>query len=59
MLLPASARAFPGGVAGYSGKSGTTCTACHSTGTTNVTMALPASVNSGATYTLTLNEVGG
>ena len=59
MLLPASARAFPGGVAGYSGKSGTTCTACHSTGTTNVTMALPASVNSGTTYTLTLNEVGG
>jgi len=59
MLLPASARAFPGGVAGYSGKSGTTCTACHSTGKTTVTMALPASVNSGATYTLTLNEVGG
>jgi len=60
MLLPTSASAFPGGIAGYSGKSGTTCTACHSTGTpTTVTMAVPASVNSGATYTLTLNEVGG
>jgi Viral BACON domain len=58
MLLPASAHAYPGGIAGYSGKSGTTCTSCHSRGTTAVTMALPASVNSGATYTLTLNEVG-
>ncbi len=59
-FLPTSAHAYPGGIAGYSGKGGTTCTACHSSGTASaVTMALPATVTSGSTYTLTLNEVAG
>jgi Viral BACON domain len=58
-LLPSTAHAYPGGIAGYSGKTGVTCTQCHSSGTPpKVTMALPASVNSGATYTLTLAAVG-
>jgi hypothetical protein len=58
-FLPAAAHAYPGGIAGYSGKTGQTCTQCHSTGTPpTVTMALPASVNSGATYTLTLSAAG-
>jgi hypothetical protein len=58
-LLPSTAHAYPGGIAGYSGKTGVTCTQCHSSGTPpKVTMALPASVNSGATYTLTLTAVG-
>ena len=59
-LLPTSAHAYPGGIAGFSGKSGTTCIQCHSTGTPPaVTMAVPTSVNSGATYTLTLTATGG
>jgi hypothetical protein len=59
-FFPAAAHAYPGGIAGYSGKSGVTCTQCHSSGTPpTVTMALPTSVNSGATYTLTLTAVGG
>ena len=59
-LLPATAHAYPGGIAGYSGKGGQTCTACHSTGkASTVTLNLPASVNSGATYTVTLAETAG
>jgi hypothetical protein len=60
-FLPSTAHAYPGGIAGYSGKTtGVTCTQCHSSGTPpTVTMALPASVNSGATYTLTLTAAGG
>jgi hypothetical protein len=58
-FLPSTAHAYPGGIAGYSGKTGVTCTQCHSSGTPpKVTMALPASVNSGATYALTLTAVG-
>ena len=59
-FLPSTAHAYPGGVAGYSGKTGATCTQCHSSGAPPiVTMALPASVNSGATYALTLTAAGG
>ena len=58
-FLPASAHAYPGGIAGYSGKTGPTCTMCHSTGTTTVTMSLPTSVTSGSTYMVTLSETGG
>ena len=59
-FLPSTAHAYPGGIAGYSGKTGVTCTQCHSSGTPpTVTMALPASVNSGATYALTLTATGG
>ncbi len=59
-FLPSTAHAYPGGIAGYSGKTGVTCTQCHSSGTPpTVTMALPASVNSGATYMLTLTAAGG
>jgi len=59
LFLPSFAHAYPGGIAGYSGKSGVTCTQCHSSGTPpKVTMAVPASVNSGATYSLTLTAVG-
>ncbi len=59
-FLPSTAHAYPGGIAGYSGKTGVTCTQCHSSATPpTVTMALPASVNSGATYTLTLTAAGG
>ena len=59
-LLPATAHAYPGGIAGYSGKSGQTCTACHSRGTAStVALNLPASVNSGATYSVTLTETAG
>ena len=58
-LIPTTAHAYPGGIAGYSGKSGVTCTQCHSTGTPPaITMSLPTSVNSGATYTLTLTATG-
>jgi Viral BACON domain len=58
-FLPTAAHAYPGGIAGYSGKSGSTCASCHSTGTKpTITMALPATVTSGQTYTLTLSEAG-
>src|SRR5271165_7121087 len=58
-FFPAAAHAYPGGIAGYSGKTGQTCTQCHSSGTPPaITMALPTSVNSGATYTLTLTAAG-
>ena len=59
-FAPTSASAYPGGVAGFSGMNGTTCTQCHSSGTPPVvTMSVPTSVNSGATYTFTLMAAGG
>ena len=58
-LLPVQANAVSSGIAGYSGMNGATCTQCHSNGTMpKVTMTIPTSVNSGATYTFTLAANG-
>ena len=58
-FFPAPASATGNGITGFSGKNGSTCTQCHSSGTPpTVTMTVPTSVNSGATYTFTLAVKG-
>ncbi|HZS37082.1 MAG TPA: choice-of-anchor V domain-containing protein [Polyangia bacterium] len=61
MLLPASARAFIGGVSGSSGKSGTTCAGCHAqTGAPPmVTLSGPAALVTGETETYSIDIVTG